>query len=111
IVHYAVEQGLRKAKEAAERYRTDPNTDFHQLVSDWTGLERSSAKNTNFAKAFGAGVRKFAAMIGKPEREAREIYAKYDRELPFAQRLAARCQNPAAKGASLELYDGARRHW
>ena len=74
IVHYAIKHGLRKAKEAAERYRTDPDTDFHQLVSDWTGLERSSAKNTNFAKAFGAGVRKFAAMIGKPEGEARAIY-------------------------------------
>ena len=111
IVHYAVAQGLRKAKEAAERYRTDPDTDFHQLVSDWTGLERSSAKNTNFAKAFGAGVRKFAAMIGKPEGEARAIYAKYDRELPFVRQLAARCQNTAAKQGYLELYDGARRHW
>ena len=74
IVHYAVKHGLRKAKEAAERYRTDPDTDFHQLVADWTGLERTSAKNINFAKAFGAGVRKFAAMIGKPEDEARAIY-------------------------------------
>jgi DNA polymerase-1 len=111
IVHYAVAQGLRKAREAAERYRTDPNTDFHQLVSDWTGLERASAKNTNFAKAFGAGVRKFAAMIGKPEGEARAIYAKYDRELPFVLQLAARCQNTAVKQGYLELYDGARRHW
>ena len=37
----------------------------------WTGLDRQSAKVANFAKAFGAGVRKFAAMIGKPEAEAR----------------------------------------
>jgi DNA polymerase I-like protein with 3'-5' exonuclease and polymerase domains len=111
IVHYAIKHGLRKAKEAAERYRTDPNTDFHQLVSDWTGLERSSAKNTNFAKAFGAGVRKFAAMIGKTESEARAIYGRYDRELPFVKQLAARCQNTAAKQGYLELYDGARRHW
>jgi DNA polymerase-1 len=111
IVHYAVAQGLPKAKEAAERYRTDPNTDFHQLVSDWTGLERASAKNTNFAKAFGAGVRKFAAMIGKPEGEAHAIYDRYDRELPFVRQLAARCQNTAAKQGHLELYDGARRHW
>ena len=28
IVHYAIKHGLRKAKEAAERYRTDPDTDF-----------------------------------------------------------------------------------
>jgi DNA polymerase I-like protein with 3'-5' exonuclease and polymerase domains len=111
IVHHAVAQGLRKARDAAERYRTDPNTDFHQLVSDWTGLDRPAAKNTNFAKAFGAGVRKFAAMIGKPEGEARAIYAKYDRELPFVLQLAERCQNTAAKQGYLVLYDGARRHW
>ena len=111
IVHYAVAQGLRKAKEAAERYRTDPDTDFHQLVADWTGLERTSAKNINFAKTFGAGVRKFAAMIGKPEGEARAIYDRYDRELPFVRQLAARCQSTAAKQGYLELYDGARRHW
>ena len=111
IVHYAIKHGLHKAKEAAECYRTDPDTDFHQLVSDWTGLERASAKNTNFAKAFGAGVRKFAAMIGKPEGEARAIYDRYDRELPFVRQLAARCQNTAAKEGYLELYDGARRHW
>ena len=35
----------------------------------------------------------------------------YDRELPFVQQLAARCQNTAAKQGYLELYDGARRHW
>ena len=30
IVHYAVKHGLRRAKEAADRYRNDPDTDFHQ---------------------------------------------------------------------------------
>ena len=99
IVHYAVKQGLRKADEAAERYRNDPNTDFHQLVSEWTGLERESAKNTNFAKAFGAGVRKFAAMIGKPEAEARAIYDQLRPRTAFVQQLSKRCQSAAAKQA------------
>ena len=111
IVHHAAAQGLSKAEEAAERYRTDPDTDFHQLVSEWTGIERSSAKNTNFAKAFGAGVRMFAEMIGKPEAEAHAIYDRYDRELPFVKQLSKRCQSTASKQGYLELYDGARRHW
>jgi DNA polymerase I-like protein with 3'-5' exonuclease and polymerase domains len=74
IVHYAADVGLDRAKEAAERYHSDPDTDFHSLVAEMTGLARENAKPTNFAKAFGAGVRKFAAMIGKPENEARAIY-------------------------------------
>ena len=44
----------------------DPDTDFHALVATMTGLEREAAKAVNFAKIFGAGVKKFAAMIGKP---------------------------------------------
>jgi len=31
LVHYAVRHKLAKANEVAERYRNDPNTDFHQL--------------------------------------------------------------------------------
>ena len=83
VVHYAVLRNLPRAKEAAELYRTDPDADFHAMVADMTGLERESAKAANFAKIFGAGVEKFAEMIGKPLHEARAIYHQYDRELPF----------------------------
>ena len=57
-----------------------------------TGLERESAKAANFAKIFGAGLEKFAEMIGKPLREARTIYDQYDRKLPFVARLSDICQ-------------------
>ena len=111
IVHYAAKSGLQRADEAVARYRDDPNTDYHNLVSEWCEVERQIAKNTNFAKAFGAGVRKFAAMIGKTENEAREIYDRYDRELPFVKQLSQRCQSAAERYGYLVLYDGARRHW
>ena len=70
VVHYAVQRNLPRAKEAAELYRTDPDADFHAMLADMTGLERELAKATNFAKIFGAGVKKFAEMIGKPLNEA-----------------------------------------
>jgi DNA polymerase I-like protein with 3'-5' exonuclease and polymerase domains len=111
IVHYAAMHNLPRAMEAVERYRSDPNADFHALVAEMTGLDRQAAKNTNFAKSFGAGPRKFAQMIGKPEREARTIYDQYDRELPFVSRLSAICQHEAKRQGYTELYDGARRHW
>jgi DNA polymerase I-like protein with 3'-5' exonuclease and polymerase domains len=111
IVHYAAELQLPRAQEAVARYCDDPNTDFHALVSEWTGIPRQSAKNVNFAKAFGAGVRKFAVMIGKPENEAQGLYARYDRELPFVSALARHCEKQANRFGYLELYDGARRHW
>jgi DNA polymerase I-like protein with 3'-5' exonuclease and polymerase domains len=111
LVHCAAAQGLRKAKEAAERYLDDPDTDFHRLVAELTGLDRGLAKAVNFAKIYGAGIEKFAAMIGKREAEARTIYARYDREFPFVHQLAKRCEYIAARQGYLELYDGARRHW
>ena len=82
------------------------------MVAEMTGLERDAAKNVNFAKIYGAGVRKFAEMIGKPVAEAQAIYAQYDRKLPFVSQLSAALPETAArKRATLELYDGARRHW
>ena len=97
IVHYAAELKLPRAEEAAARYRDNPDTDFHALVAEWTGIERQQAKNTNFAKAFGAIVRKFAAMIGKSESEAQEIYSRYDCELPFVSALAKHCEMQAKR--------------
>src|SRR6516165_5657065 len=111
LVHYAVRHKLTKANEVAELYRNDPNTDFHQLATTWTGLERTSAKATNFARIYGAGVRKFAAMIGKPEAEARTIYDHYNHDLPFMSQLADRCVHAVRRNGYLTLYDGARRHW
>jgi len=111
IVHYAARHKLPKAAEAVERYRSDPDTDFHALVSEWTNIERQSAKNCNFAHAFGAGVRKFAEMINRPENEARVIFDRYDHELPFVSKLAQLCQRAARRDGYLTLYDGARRHF
>jgi DNA polymerase I-like protein with 3'-5' exonuclease and polymerase domains len=111
IVHYAVQHKLPRADEAAARYRDDPDTDFHLLVAEWTGIERQLAKNANFARSYGAGVKKFAEMIGKPEAEARAIWSKYDRELPFVSRLSEHCQQLVWRQGYLTLYGGARRHF
>ena len=111
IVHYAARHKLRGAQQAVDRYRNDPDTDFHSFVAEITGLDRQAAKSVNFAKAFGAGVRKFAQMIGKPESEARVLYGKYDHALPFVQQLSRRCDSAARDTGHLTLYDGARRHW
>jgi DNA polymerase I-like protein with 3'-5' exonuclease and polymerase domains len=111
IVHYAARHKLAKANEAVARYRNDPDTDFHAFVSMMTGRDRQTSKNTNFAKAFGAGVRKFAAMINKPESEAQAIYDQYDRELPFVSQLSRLCEQAARRDGYITLYDGARRHF
>lgn len=111
IVHYAEQQKLPKAKEAAELYRNHPDTDFHKLVMDWTGLERKPAKNANFAKSYGAGVKKFADMIGQKEAAAAALFKLYDKEMPFVKALADKCARLADSRGYIKLIDGARCHF
>lgn len=111
IVHYAAAFGLPGALAAVQRYVEDPTTDFHEYVVELTGLERRQAKDTNFAKAYGAQVPKFAEMINKSEEEAQEIYDKYDEELPFVGKLNEECERLAASRGYIKLLDGARSHF
>jgi Mesyanzhinovviridae DNA polymerase len=110
-VHYAAVHNVPKTNIALERYRENPDTDFHIFTAQLTKLDRKNAKNVNFAKIYGAGVRKFAIMIGKSESEAKAIYEQYDRELPFLRALSQIYKSIAARQGYITLYDGARRHF
>lgn len=57
IVHYI------KDEAAIAIYLKDPDTDFHQWVSDMCGIPRKPAKNINFAVAFGGGKDKVVDML------------------------------------------------
>lgn len=111
IVADAETLGLDKADVAAEKYRKDPKTDFHNLVVELTGLARRHAKDCNFAKAFGAGIPKFAAMTNKTISEATEVMGQYDKELPFVKQLGQRCQGLADRRGYIKMFDGARAHF
>ncbi len=111
IVHFASLIGLPKADEAVARYRDDPDTDFHQDIQNWGTLDRDGAKATNFAKAYRAGVPRFASLIKKSEEEAQGFYDRYDDERPYVRGLAEYCQRLAERCGYLTLIDGARLHF
>lgn len=111
IVHFAERLGLRKADIAAQKYRDDPRTDFHNMVAEMTGLARKPAKDTNFAKSYGAGIDKFAAMIGQSREKAMEIMNQYDQEMPFVKELYDLCQRAAEGKGYVLLLDRARIHF
>lgn len=124
IVHFGEELDLPKAYEAGEKYRTDPDTDFHDMVTvmtnprvDFAAIDkaefkrlRKPAKDANFAKAFGAGVDKFALMINLPVEEARAIMKNYDEQMPFVSMLGRQAQRVAESRGYVRLIDGARLH-
>ena len=111
LVACAAKLGLRGSAEAVATYRDNPDADFHAMVAEMTGLDRDAAKSVNFAKIYGAGVKKLAEMIGKPVAETQAIVTQYDRKLPFVAKLAVVAQETAERVGYTELYDGARRHW
>lgn len=111
IVHFAAILKCGRAEEAVMKYRNDPDTDYHSMVAELTGLDRKPAKDTNFAKSYGAGIPKFASMINKSVEEARAIMEQYDREMPFVKELMGTAQKLADRRGYIRLLDGARSHF
>jgi DNA polymerase I-like protein with 3'-5' exonuclease and polymerase domains len=110
MVHYAYRCNQPKAAEARQQYINDPNTDFHNLVASLTGLDRRRAKDCNFAKAYGAGIPKFALMTGMSEEAAAKAMKQYDTEMPFIAGLDEVCKQHAQRGYII-MHDGARSHF
>lgn len=108
MVHFAKVCGMAGVDRAIEQYRSDPDTDFHSLVAQLTGLPRRKAKDVNFAKAFGAGVPKFALMTGMTLDDARTTMSQYDDEMPFIKRLGEFCQQRADRRGYVRMLDGFR---
>lgn len=68
--HFAVECGLQGAEEAAAAYRSNPNLDNHQFMSDLTGLKRTQAKAIYLGLCYGEGGGKMCHELGLPTRWA-----------------------------------------
>jgi DNA polymerase I-like protein with 3'-5' exonuclease and polymerase domains len=109
LVHYAAVIGLPGAAEAAAEYCNNPVADFHQFTARTTGLDRNDGKTINFAKIYGAGVEKLAAMMRKTLEETQQILAQHC-ALPFIKQLDEKCK-ARAKSGHITLYDGAKRHF
>ncbi len=97
-------------------YRDDPTLDYHQIVSDMTGIPRNAAyagapntKQINLGLAFGAGAGKLAFMMGmpyeifelrnkmayRPGQEASDIFELYHKKLPGVKEFMKKAESVA----------------
>ena len=121
LVHFASLMGLRRADEAADAYRRDARTDFHQFVADLTGLPRKVAKNINLGKFYGMGGAKYARSVGLPVvrvdgreyagPEAQAQLDQYKERLPFVDALYRRAQDVAKERGYVRTILGRRRRF
>lgn len=86
IAHYA--RGP-KSDEVRELYRTNPKTDYHQLVIDWTKqmigkeISRGDAKRLNFGFAYFMGAPAMSRKFNWPMEKAEEFKTLYNTTMPF----------------------------
>ena len=129
--HYAELQGLPGAQEAAQQYRDDPTTDFHQFVADLCGIGRKPAKEIGLGTMYGMGGAKMADRLGLPtmmkERkdfktgktikwlgagpEAQALMDKYNSSLPFLKGLSKLCEKSASEKGYIRTAGGRHCHF
>lgn len=115
-VHYAVKVAARGAQAAAEAYRSNPKTDFHDYVAELTALPRKKAKGINLGLIYGMQELSLCHHVGLPTEmsgdrevpgpEAREIFRTYHARLPFVQILSNECQARGRKNGKLRTIGG-----
>jgi DNA polymerase I-like protein with 3'-5' exonuclease and polymerase domains len=121
-VHYAEKCGLTRAKEAADAYRNDPNTDSHQMTSNMTGLDRDTAKIFFLMRSYGGGGAKCARALGLPTEwrqrrdfrwedagpECQALLDKMDAGVPYIKELSDLCKKKAQRVGYLKTEIGRR---
>lgn len=116
MVHDAVDLNLKGARQIADDFINDPDTDFHEVVaeivfgSQFTDVQRKRGKTINFGIAFGEGRDKLASQLGVSIEEAMAIIDMYHRKIPFMGKLAERAKGIADReGEIITLYGRKRR--
>jgi len=83
LVHYATLLELDGAEKMAEAYKTDPHTDFHQMVADMAGIKRKQAKTIGLGLMYGMGKSKLANELDLPLEEADGLSKTFHAKVPF----------------------------
>jgi DNA polymerase I-like protein with 3'-5' exonuclease and polymerase domains len=107
-VHFADLCGIRGSATAVRYYCDDPAADFHQMVSELTGLPRKQAKIINLGLMYGMGVAKLAVSLGLSVEDAREKIEQYMDRMPWVRGLTDFCAARVQQRGFIRLIDGAR---
>ena len=104
VVHYALklkDQDISGARDMAERYKKDPNTDFHDMVADMASITRKQAKTINLGLFYGMGKTKLARSLELETDEAKDLFDQYHRRVPFVRQLANSLQKYAEENKQI----------
>ena len=98
LVHFAslTHKGLSGAEDFVRAYRTNPDTDFHQLVADIASIPRSQAKVINLGIMYGMGQTRLAEQLDVTPEDAKRLMRQYHNDVPFVRELMDAVQRKVA---------------
>jgi len=109
LIHFSTRLKLSGADKMAEAYRTDPDTDFHQIVADVAGITRKEAKTIGLGISYGMGKSKLALALDLQLDEATELIEQFHAKVPFLKGMISAVQkkiNHPASGGSIRTLLG-----
>lgn len=110
-IHYSFIRGFKGADIAVQKYVDNPNTDYHQMVADLCQIERRPAKDINLGLAYGMGIPKMAAKLGKTIEETKILFQSYHAGVPFVKMLSNDTMNVASTRGYIKTILGRRRRF
>jgi len=111
LVHYSVLGKCPGAARAAQMYRDNPDTDYHELASTFTGVPRKQAKNINFGVVYGMGIETMAYNLGLPFDEAKVILERFHTAMPYSRVIYRNISSVAASRGYVRTILKRRRHF
>lgn len=111
FVHDAVNLQLAGALKLAEQYKANPDTDFHNVVAEITGLRRDYAKTVTFGLAYGEGVDKLCRGLQLSREDGEKIISRYHARAPFLKQLSQHCMGQAARTGEIKTLFGRKRRF
>ena len=79
---------IRSVQKMEDFYKENPDADFHQLVADMANIPRRQAKTINLGMFYGMGKMKLQKELNLEREEAKELFDKYHKEVPFVKKLS-----------------------
>ena len=87
MVHYALKLDLPGTDRLQEEFNKD-DADFHQIVADLANIPRTMAKTINLGLFYGMGKLKLEKELNLSKQEAKSLFDKYHRTVPFVKKLS-----------------------
>ena len=112
-VEYRIFVHYTESERLIQRYRDDPQTDFHRVVGEFVtpvrpDITRTEIKTFNFLTLFGGGISAASRQLEVPMEVANEIAETYHSEFPEARQLLSKVMGVADRRGYVKSIMGRR---